>query len=128
VVNEMAGWAEEDGASRLEGAEAVDGVPCHVIEYATKREDIGYKKVVLWLGTDDLVPRRLEFWDDASAATKRLRQSDVRTIGAIPLAHKVEVETLAAGSKTTIDVLEAQFNVGLEEELFTQRGLERGKR
>jgi len=128
LLNEMPAWTEEDAASSLRSPESADGVPCHVIEYTTKRDDIGYKKVVLWLGTDDLVPRRLEFWEDPSAATKRLRQSDVRTIGAIPLPHKVEVETLAAGSKTTIDVLEAQFNLGLEEDLFTQRGLERGKR
>src|SRR5213594_297614 len=48
LVQEMTSWSEDDAASRLRGEEAVDGVASHVIELAPKREDIGYKRIVLW--------------------------------------------------------------------------------
>lgn len=128
LLNEMPSWTEEDATSALGPDESIDGTACHRIDFTTRREDIGYKRVVLWLGVDDLVPRRLEFWGEGEQPIKRVDQGEVRTIDNIPVAHRVRVETLAAGSVTTIRVDEAHFNLGLEEELFTQRGLERGRR
>ena len=128
LLQEMTSWSEDDAASRLRGDEAVDGVASHVIELAPKREDIGYKRIVLWLGTDDLVPRRLEFYEDGTEPKKRLTQSDVRSIGKIPVAHHLVVETPGAGTRTVIDTADVQFDQGLEADLFTQRYLERGGR
>src|SRR4029450_5170100 len=64
IIQEMGGWSEEDARSSLRGEETIDGVPTYVIELAPQREDIGYQKIVLWLGRDDLLPRRLEFYGD----------------------------------------------------------------
>src|SRR5207244_11107108 len=57
LVQEMTSWSEADAASHLRGDETLDGVASHVIELAPRREDIGYKRIVMWLGADDLVPR-----------------------------------------------------------------------
>ncbi len=129
LIQEMPSWSEEDARSSLKGEETIDGVGTHVIELAPVREDIGYKRIVLWLGKDDLVPRRLEFWDgDGDAPKKRIAQSDVRTIGAIPVAQHLQVDTPGAGTHTAIDIADVQFNQNLEPDLFTQRALERGGR
>ena len=87
-----------------------------------------YRRIVLWLGTEDLVPRRLEFYEEVDAPKKRLEQSEVRAIGSIPTPHHIEVETPASGTRTTIDITDVQFNQKLEEDLFSQRYLERGGR
>src|SRR2546428_4109895 len=58
LVQEMTSWSEDDAAAHLRAEEAVDGVPVHVIELTPKREDIGYKRIVLWLGQDALLPPR----------------------------------------------------------------------
>jgi outer membrane lipoprotein-sorting protein len=128
LLNEMGAWTDADAAATLKGEEAVDGVPTHVIEYAPKREDIGYHRIVLWLGKDDLTPRRLEFWEDGDAPKKRIQQGDVRSVGPIPVAYHVEVESVGAGSKTTITLSDVQFDLKLEPDLFSQRYLERGSR
>jgi outer membrane lipoprotein-sorting protein len=128
LLQEMVSWSEADARSSLRGEEAVDGVPNHTIELTPQREDIGYKRIVLWLGKEDLVPRRLEFYEDGDQPKKRINQADVRAVGAIPVAHRIEVETPANGTRTRIEVTEAQFNQKLEEDLFTQRALERGGR
>jgi hypothetical protein len=128
LIQEMASWSEDDATSRRRDDETVDGRPTHVIELAPRREDIGYARIVLWLGTDDLVPRRLEFYGDDTAPKKRVGQSEVRAVGPIPTAHRMRVETLATGSHTSIEVSDVQFNQGLEDDLFSQRFLERGGR
>jgi outer membrane lipoprotein-sorting protein len=128
VLQEMVSWTEDDAPSSLRGEETVDGTPTFAIELVPKREDIGYKKIGLWLGHDDLVPRRLDFYEDGSEPKKRMTQSDVRSIGAIPVAHHVEVATPGAGSHTVIEIGDVQFNQKLDPELFSQRYLERGGR
>jgi outer membrane lipoprotein-sorting protein len=122
----MTNWTEADARSSLRPEEAVDGTPSHVVELAPQRDDIGYKKIVVWLGKADLVPRQLEFWEGGSEPKKRLKQSEVRSIGPIPVAHRVEVATPAAGSRTVIEIADVKFDQKVDPDLFTQRYLELG--
>jgi len=128
LLQEMPSWSEADATSKLRADETLSGVTTHVIELTPQREDIGYHRIVLWLGTDDLVPRRLEFYEDGDAPKKRLDQSEVRAIGPIPTPEHVEVETPGTGTKTVIDIDDVQFNQNLDADLFSQRYLERGQR
>jgi outer membrane lipoprotein-sorting protein len=128
IIQEMSAWSESDARSSLRGEETVDGVPTVVIELQPQREDIGYRKIVVWFGRDDLMPRRLEFFGDGDQPVKRITQRDLHDVGAIPVAGSIEVETPAKGSKTTIASSDAAFDTGLEADLFTQRALERGER
>src|SRR5262245_58723286 len=124
----MSSWSEQDARSALRGEETVDGVATHVIDLFPQRDDIGYEKIVVWLGRDDLVPRRFEFWGDGDEPLKRLQQRDVEHVGSIPVARHIEVETPAKGSKTVITSSDASFDQHLDPDLFTQRALERGPR
>ena len=126
LIQEMTSWTEEDATSKLLGDGDVGGVAVHEIELRPQREDIGYKKIVLGLGREDLVPRRIEFFEDGDTPAKQIIQSDVRAVGPIPVAHKIEVQTPAAKTSTTIEVSEVKFDQSLKDDLFTQRTLERG--
>ncbi len=128
IIQEMSAWSEEDARSSLRGEETLDGVATYVIELLPQREDIGYRKIVVWLGRDDLMPRRLEFFGDGEEPIKRIVQRDLHDVGTIPVAGSIEVETPAKGSKTVIASSDAAFDLGLEADLFTQRALERGER
>src|SRR5437870_10851870 len=110
LIQEMTSWTEADARSSLRGEEAVDGTPSYAIEEVPQREDIGYKKVVVWLGRDDLVPRRLELYEDAAEPKKRVVQSDIKPIGAILVQHLVAVAKLADGSDTDIVIVATWFN------------------
>ena len=133
LLAEMSSWSEADATSALRGEETIDGTRCHVIELTPKREDIGYERIVLWLGTDDLVPRQVDFYESAptsgwfglsadrsSSPTRRMRQSDVRLIGPIPVAHRAEVETPSSGTKTVITFTRIAFDQNLPDDLFSQ--------
>jgi hypothetical protein len=143
ILGSMPRWTEEDATSNLLGEETVDGVACHVIELRPQRDDIEYKRILTWLGKDDLVARKVEFYEvggsggwlgsvlgsgekSGEAPTKRIHMSAVKPVGAIPTAHRVQVESPAKGSKTDIEVEAVRFDQGLADSLFTQRALERG--
>jgi hypothetical protein len=128
VLQDMTSWSEADAPSALLGEEAVGGVPTYRIELKPKRSDVYYPRILVWLGKDDLVMRRTEFFQDGPEAVKRVEQSDVRTVDAIPVAYHLEAATLSRGSRTVMEVDEVRFNQGLTDDLFSQRALARGKR
>jgi uncharacterized protein len=135
-------WTSNEVSAELLDEVELEGVPCHVLALSPRREHIGYQRIVLWLGKEDLFTRQLELYEEAgswlgglfggattgSAPKRRFRLTGVRDIGSISVAHRIEVETPAEGSRTTIEVTEVRFDQGLEDELFTQRTLERGRR
>jgi hypothetical protein len=140
LLARLPSWSESDAASHLRGEASIDGVRCHVIELTPLREDIGYRRIVVWLGADDLVARQVELYetapstgwlgfgtDSATPPTRRVRQSDVRMVGPIPVPHRAEVETPSAGSKTTVIFVHVAFDQGLPDELFTQPAMEWGR-
>ncbi len=138
LLAEMPSWREADADAVLRGEAVVDGTPCHVIDLTPRREDIGYARIGLWLGKEDLVARRVELFaaaptsgwfgaaDEGHVPTRRITQSDVRTVGAIPVPHRAEVETPAAGTKTMVTFAKVTFDQQLPDDLFTQAALEWG--
>ncbi|MBX3026336.1 outer membrane lipoprotein-sorting protein [bacterium] len=137
LLAEMPHWSEADATAARRGEETIDGVPCHVIELTPVREDIGYQRIVLWLGRDDLVARRVDLHEQAPARgwfgrggdampTRRIEQRDIRRVGAIPVPFRAEVHTPAAGSRTIISFERVTFDLSLPDELFTQPALEWG--
>lgn len=128
IMQEMPSWTEDDAASELVRDETIDGVATHVIALSPRRDDIGYDRLVLWLGVDDLVMRRLELFDEGADPVKRITQKNITLEGAIPVAHRVEVEQPKRGSHTVMEVGAVAFDQDLEDDLFTQRALERGER
>lgn len=127
IIQEMANWTEADATSNLRGEETVDGTATYIIELMPQREDIGYKKIVLWLAKDDLTPRRLDLFENGAEASKRIDMGEVRAVGVIPVAHRIQVSTLSTGSRTEIGVSDVKFNQGLKEGVFSQRYLEQGR-
>jgi len=128
LLAEMSSWSDADATASLRGEETVDGTASHLIELTPKREDIGYARILLWLGKEDLMPRKLEFYEQQAEPRKRITQHDVRLVGAIPVAYRTDVETPQTGSHTAVEITDLKFNQGLKDDLFTQRQLERGGR
>ena len=124
ILADLATWTEDDAGSSLLEDTTADGVPCYQIALTPKREDIGYPKLVVILGKDDLFARGVQFFDD-NGLKKTLTQSKIEKSGAIPVGHLVRIETPAANTHTTIEVEAVEFNQGLEDDRFTQANLER---
>jgi hypothetical protein len=142
ILTDMPHWTEEDARSTLQPPDTIAGVPCHVIDLEPRLAHIPYGRVRLWLGRDDLVPRQVEFYPRPtdtrilSSLTARLfagpagerpvrrfRQSDVRTVGAIPVAYRVEAETPDERTRTLIEIVEVSFEKGLSEGFFSPASL-----
>jgi len=127
ILAEISRWSEAEARATLEGEEAIDGVACHRIALVPRQEEMVYGRFVLWLDKDNLVARKIDFVDRDGALRKSLVLADVRDVGAIPTAHRLEMRTLDKGSRTVVELPVVKFDSGLADDLFTQRYLERGE-
>ena len=88
---DLAGGAHlDDLRHRLLGEESVDGVPCYHMEGIPEHR-IAYGKLRGFIRKSDFVPVKAEFFDREEKLLKEALLSDVRELGGVLIAHRIEV-------------------------------------
>ena len=62
---------------------------------------------------------QLELYGEDAVIVKRIRQSDIKFVGSVPVPARVEVEDPRGGTKSTFDVIDIQVNGGFSEDVFS---------
>jgi Outer membrane lipoprotein-sorting protein len=116
LMRETLGWSSAELRPTVRGPEPIDGADAYGFEVAGIH---GYQRIVLWVGADDLVMRRLELYGPAAGVSKRIRQSAVRFVGAVPIPARVEVENPGAGTRSVFEVVEVEVDRGFSDDVFS---------
>jgi hypothetical protein len=116
LMHDTLRWTSADVRPGLRGPEPVEGTDAYALEALSVPD---YARVVLWVGAADLVLRRLELYGTDAAILKRIRQSQVRFVGRVPVPARVEVENPGAGTRSTFEVVEVEFDVGFPDDVFS---------
>ena len=74
---------------------------------------------------DNGFPTLIEFFDARGAAVKRLTQRGLERRDGYWFARELEMEDLRSGHRTRLVVREIRFDVGLSDDFFSRRTLER---
>jgi hypothetical protein len=114
----------------LKGQEKAGGVDCYVVEAVpnndTKREESGYSKTVAWVGKDDFLMRKVEYYDKKGRLSKRLTLEDIRPTSSEdprPRAHKLTMENFITKHKTELDLKKLELDVAVDDDVFSQRNM-----
>jgi outer membrane lipoprotein-sorting protein len=129
---DIIGHRVDDWAYALAGREPVDGVDTYVIEAMPRSETIrdtsGYGKRKIWLRTDNYVAVKASFWDSAGAPVKEFEASDVRVIDRAAgkwQAFRLTMRNRQTGHRTELVFTKLEVGVGLRDEEFSERYLDR---
>ena len=120
-------FIKEFTPKRLED-EKMEGQECYKLELTRKTEsDISYSRLIMWIIKDTFVPNVIDYYDEDDPALhkKRLIQSDFRIIDTIPTAMKAVMHNMIDNTQTEMELLEIQFNVTLNDDMFTERSLKK---
>lgn len=122
------------GASKLREAytatilrsEVFDGRPCLVLELTAKDAEQAYARRVAWVDQEALIPLKQDLYAVSGMLLKTWRMAEVQQIGDRRFPTRMVVEDqVKKGSTTTLKLTDIQFGVTLEDEVFSQRWLER---
>ncbi|MGD8537559.1 MAG: outer membrane lipoprotein-sorting protein [Candidatus Aminicenantes bacterium] len=120
-------FIEEYVSKRLEDEES-EGYDCYKLELTRKPEsDLSYSRLIIWVIKENFVPIVIDYYDedDPSRNIKRLIQSDIQVIDDIPTAMKAVMHNLNDNTQTELEMLEIEFNIPLDDSMFTERALKK---
>jgi hypothetical protein len=122
LLTDMLTWTAVDVRATLRGRKPLRGAETWELEIGNVPE---YSRIVLWVGAGDFVMRQVELYGAADAGlVKRVRQSDVRLVGTVPVPGRVEVENPRTGTASVFEVVDVAFDVGFSDEVFSLPRLE----
>lgn len=117
-----------DFETKLIGDEKKQDADCYKVELTKKQNsDIAYSKLVMWVNKENFVPLTIDYHDEKNpdVLLKTLVVSDIETIQGIPTGKKMMMINLADNTHTTMTIKEVKYNMELDDELFTERGLDK---
>ena len=118
----------KDYDSRLLGIEKKEDNECYKIEMTKKPDaDISYSKLMIRVRKADFVPLVIDYYDDKNPdrLLKTLAQSDIKVIDGVPTGMKMVMHNHSDNTSTSIELNEIKYNLPLDDELFTERGLKK---
>ncbi len=129
---DMSAPSLEDFDYTVTGSGIVEGTDCWIVEVIPVSEDImdevGYDRQLAWVGKQDFVFRKAEYFDEDDELFKQMISSDVRQLdpaGKKYIATRMEMNNIQNGRKSIMTLDKIQYNPDVKEEYFTLAYLER---
>ena len=126
TYDDMGGRNIEEDLHTLLREELVDGSDCWVLESIPRDPDDAYSKKISWIRQDASVPVKVEFYDRMGSLLKTLTASDIRIEGEFWTTGRLVMINHLRDHKTIITMEEIDYNLELNETMFTVPALERG--
>ncbi len=114
-------WTED--THKLLPDAQVDGMAVFVVESVPVKPYKGFAKRISYIDKETYLPLKEEYFDDKGEMTRRLHADKIETIDNIPTVTVRTMESLKKGSKTTVEFSHISYNVGLKDDIFTERYL-----
>ena len=111
----------------ITGQESVDGRPCWVMELVAKDDSVSYPKRISYVDKETLIPLKQELFALSGMLLKSWTMGAIKEFeGGRKFPTKMVItDEVKKDSRTTIEFPEMTFGIELEEEVFSQRWLER---
>jgi len=82
-----------------------------------------YSKLVLWVRSSDFYPTKIEYYDKANRLYKVMRRDKIEKVGKYLISKESEMEDLKENHRSRMIIIDAKFDSGLSDEIFTERYL-----
>jgi outer membrane lipoprotein-sorting protein len=120
-------YLPRDYTPSILGRELIDGVEMFRLELKPKKDaPVTYSKLSILLRVSDGMPYQIEFYNEKLEHIRTLLYTEVKTFGAhaIPTVWKM-TDHREKGRETTITIENADFDIAIPENIFTQQNLEK---
>ncbi len=110
--------------------EVIDGIECYHMERLPKDDNVidetGYSRTEIWVRPDIWMMMKAVFFDKKGKLLKELAVSDFEEVNGIWIAKTMHMNNIQKEHQTTLKFNNNQFDTGLDDDLFSQRQLQKG--
>jgi len=112
---------------RLLREERFNNSDCYVVESTPRETGYQYSRMIQWIDKANHVPYKVELYDRRGTLVKLLEILELRTIQGRLTPVVTKLTTIAAGSSTTLSVVNLRYDDNVPESVFTMNYLETGR-
>lgn len=114
-------WSEDNHT--LLSDSTIDGKAVYVVESIPKEPYKGFARKLSYIDKNNMLPLMEVYFNNKDKKIRIFRGEKVEDIDGILTITKRSMEDLKKNRKTTIEFGDISYNVGLEEDIFTERFL-----
>ena len=90
--------------------------------------NVEFSSYTVWVDKNNYLPMKAEYVDKSGNKYREVEALDVMEIQGFPTVTKSRVRDIANGGETVSEFTEIEYNIGLDEKIFTERYLRRPPR
>ncbi|MFZ6032847.1 outer membrane lipoprotein-sorting protein [Melioribacter sp. Ez-97] len=118
----------KDYYQKLIGEDELNGVKCWKIELIPKPDaPVVWGKLYYWVRKDDYLPAKVEYYDEKGKLVRYIEYKEIKKFGKRNIPSVWVMHNVAKkGHSTTIKIIDMEFDININNRIFTFRELERG--
>jgi len=123
TYEDISGRDLEDDTHTIVKEEKVGARDSYVIKSTPKAGDVDYSYKLSWIDKASFLPLKEEYYDKKGEMYKTFSADEIQDVKAFPTVMKRTMKNLQSGHKTEVTFLKADYNIGIEDNLFSERYL-----
>lgn len=123
TYEDVSGRNLEDDTHALVKEEKAGGKDCYVIKSTPKAQDVDYSYKLSWIDKAASLPLKEEYYDRRGELYKVFSADEVKDVKGLPTVTKRTMKNLQSGHRTEVSYTKADYNIGIEDSLFSERYL-----
>ena len=123
TYEDISGRDIEDDAHSLVKEEKLGTKDCYVLKSAPKASDVDYTYKLSWFDKVTYLPLKEEYYDKRGELYKVFTADEIKDVKGFPTVTKRTMKNLQSGHMTEVTYLKADYDLGIEDSLFSERYL-----
>lgn len=125
TYEDISGRDIDDDTHSLEREDILNGQDVYVIKSTPKAGDMNYSYKMSWISKKHFLPLKEEYYDLKGVLMKIFTAVKIEEYKGFPTVVQRTMKNLQSGHRTEVDFLDTEYNVGIEDSLFSERFLKR---
>ncbi len=123
TYEDVSGRDIEDDTHALTKEEKLGAKDCYLIKSTPKAADVDYSYKLSWIDKSTFLPLKEEYYDKRGELYKVFAADEIKDVKGFPTITKRTMKNLQSGHRTEVTYLKTDYNIGIEDSLFSERYL-----
>lgn len=123
TYEDVSGRDIADDAHTIVKEEKVGVHDSYVVKSAPKAADVDYSYKISWIGKSNFLPLKEEYYDRKGELYKVFSADEIKDVKGFPTVTKRTMKNLQSGHRTEVSYPKSDYNIGIEDSLFSERYL-----
>jgi len=125
TYEDVSGRDIEDDTYILEKEEILNGNETYVVRSTPKAGDVNYSYKLSWVDKKNFLPLKEEYFDLKGDLMRVFTAEKIENVKEFPTIVQRTMNNLQSGHRTEVTFLNTDYNINIDDSLFTERFLKR---